>query len=60
MPMFRRIANLFSRSRASSEIDAELRAHIELRIAENIAAGMSSEHARRAASVDPMQALRSE
>jgi predicted permease len=47
MPMLRRISNLFSRARQDREIDAELRAHISLRIADNIAAGMSPEEARR-------------
>jgi putative ABC transport system permease protein len=47
MPIFRRVANLFSRSRMDGEIDAELRAHIDLRIADNMAAGMTSEDARR-------------
>ena len=47
MPLFRRIANLFSRSRLDAEIDAELRAHIDLRIADNIARGMTAEDSRR-------------
>jgi len=47
MPLFRRIANLFSRSRVDSENDTELRAHVDLRIADNIAAGMPPEEARR-------------
>jgi putative ABC transport system permease protein len=47
MPMFRRIANLFSRSRVDSENGAELRAHIELRIADNVAGGMPLEEAQR-------------
>jgi predicted permease len=47
MPIFRRISNLFSRSRVDREIDAELRSHIEMRIEENLARGMSPEHARR-------------
>ncbi len=47
MALLQRISNLFSRSRVDSEIDAELRSHIEMRIADNIAAGMSPEDARR-------------
>src|SRR5271165_2620382 len=47
MPLFRRIANLFSRSRVEREIEAEIAAHIDLRIEDNIAAGMSPEEARR-------------
>src|SRR5271168_1848997 len=47
MPLLRRIANLFSRSRVDREIEAELTAHIDLRIEDNLAAGMSPEEARR-------------
>ena len=47
MPLFRRISNLFSRSRVEQEIDAELQSHIEMRTADNIADGMSAEAARR-------------
>ena len=43
----RRIANLFRQSRVDREIDAELKAHIEMRIEDNLAAGMSPEEARR-------------
>ncbi|HKF51307.1 MAG TPA: ABC transporter permease [Candidatus Acidoferrales bacterium] len=49
MSIFRRIANLFHRSKLDQDIDAELRAHIEMRTADNIATGMSSEEARRQA-----------
>ena len=49
MSILRRIANLFHRSKLDQEIDAELRAHIEMRTADNIAAGMSPAEARRAA-----------
>jgi putative ABC transport system permease protein len=49
MRIFRRIANLFSRSRIEREIEDELRSHIEMRIEENVAAGMSPQEARRAA-----------
>jgi predicted permease len=47
MQLFRRIANLFSRSRLDREIKAEIDAHINLRIDDNIAAGMSPGQARR-------------
>ena len=47
MSLSRRIANLFSRSRVEREIDDELHAHIEMRMEDNLAAGMSPEDARR-------------
>jgi predicted permease len=47
MAVLRRIANLFRRSRVDREIDAELQAHIALRIEDNMAQGMSPEEARR-------------
>lgn len=47
MPLLSRIANLFSRSRIDREIEAELQSHIDLRIDDNLAAGMSPEEARR-------------
>lgn len=47
MPLLHRLLNLFPRSRQDREIDAELRAHIDMRIADNIAAGVSAEDARR-------------
>jgi putative ABC transport system permease protein len=40
---------LFRRSRAASGLDSELRFHLDQQIAENLAAGMSAEDARRAA-----------
>ena len=49
MSILRRITNLFHRSKLDQEIEAELRSHIEMRTADNIAAGMSSKDARRAA-----------
>ncbi|HTS11627.1 MAG TPA: ABC transporter permease [Candidatus Limnocylindrales bacterium] len=49
MSILRRIANLFRRSKLDEEIEAELRSHIEMRTADNIAAGMSPEEARRQA-----------
>jgi predicted permease len=47
MALLRRVLNLFSRSKVDGEIDAELRSHIEMRIEDNVAAGMSPETARR-------------
>ena len=47
MAILGRITNLFRRTRIDSEIEAELRAHLEMRIEDNLAAGMSSEDARR-------------
>ena len=47
MSILRRITNLFRRAKLDAEIDAELRSHIEMRAADNIASGMSPEEARR-------------
>jgi predicted permease len=47
MPILRRLANLFHRSRIAREIDAELQSHIALRTESNLAAGMSAAEARR-------------
>ena len=47
MSILRRIANLFSRDQVQREIDSELRSHIEMRIEDNLAAGMSQREARR-------------
>lgn len=47
MAIFHRIANLFSRSKIDQEIHDELHSHIEMRIEDNIANGMSPEEARR-------------
>ncbi|HZU08907.1 MAG TPA: ABC transporter permease [Pseudacidobacterium sp.] len=47
MPIFRRIANLFSRLRLERDTEAELQSHIEMRMEDNMAAGMSEEEARR-------------
>lgn len=47
MSLFRRISNLFSRSKVEQEIDDELRSHIEMRIEDSMAGGMSPEEARR-------------
>ena len=47
MHIFRRIVNTCSRSKLHQEIDAEIQAHVEMRMADNIAARMSPEEARR-------------
>jgi putative ABC transport system permease protein len=47
MSIFRRIANLCRRSRVDRAIEAELRSHIEMRIEDNLASGLSPEDARR-------------
>src|SRR5438105_7180326 len=47
MSIFRRIANSFHRSQVEQEIDRELQSHLEMRIADNSAAGMAPEKARR-------------
>lgn len=47
MPLYRRIANLFQRTKLEQEIDAELASHIQLAIDDNVAAGMTPEQARR-------------
>jgi predicted permease len=51
MAMFERITNLFRSTRMNREIDAELQAHIDLRIDDNIARGMPAAEARRDALV---------
>ena len=51
MSLYRRITNLFSRSRIDRDIADELRSHLEMRTEENRAAGMSPEAARRDALV---------
>jgi macrolide transport system ATP-binding/permease protein len=51
MPLMRRIANLFKRSRVDREIRRELDAHIEMRQEDNRARGMSAHEARRDALV---------
>ncbi len=47
MRILRRIWNLIARSNVEREIDAELRSHIEMRIEDNMASGMSQEEAVR-------------
>jgi predicted permease len=49
MSALRRIANLFRRPRLDDEIAEELRAHIEMRIEDNLARGMPPAEARREA-----------
>jgi len=49
MASFRRLINLFRRSQMDRDIAQELEAHIELRVEENVARGMSPEDARREA-----------
>jgi predicted permease len=51
MSLFRRISNLFSLSSVNREIEAELRSHLEMRIEDNLKAGMLPEEARRDALV---------
>ena len=60
MALFRRLANLFSRSKVDRDINAELEAHINLRIDANLAAGMSPEAARRDAYEQGRAAAREE
>ena len=47
MAWFNRLANLLRPARVSSEIEEELRYHIDARTRDNIAAGMNREDARR-------------
>jgi predicted permease len=47
MGMLRRLGNLGRRAKLDDEIDAELQSHLEMRIEENVASGMSREEARR-------------
>jgi predicted permease len=47
MSITRRILNLFSRANLDREIRNELRAHLEMRIEDNITSGMSPRDARR-------------
>jgi len=51
MSRFRRIRNLFFRSRVDREIESEIRAHIEMRVEDNLAAGMAPDDARRDAMI---------
>jgi macrolide transport system ATP-binding/permease protein len=47
--MWLRLQHLFSRDSFSRELDKEMQFHLDQQIAENVAAGMSPEEARRAA-----------
>lgn len=47
MALPRRIANILFRSRVEREIEAEIEAHIALRVEDNMAAGMTPQEARR-------------
>ena len=47
MSIFRRVSNLFRRTKVDREIEAELAAHLEMRMEDSVAAGMSREEARR-------------
>jgi predicted permease len=47
MSLLSRLTNLFRRTSVDREIDAELKAHIEMRTEDNLAAGMSPDEARR-------------
>jgi predicted permease len=51
MGMLRRIGNLFRQDHLTNDIDDELRAHIAMRVEDNIARGMSPDEARRDAMV---------
>ena len=47
MSIFRRVANLFRRTAVDREIEREMNAHIEMRMEDNLASGMSAGQARR-------------
>ncbi|HEY1984879.1 MAG TPA: ABC transporter permease [Terracidiphilus sp.] len=47
MSIFRRVTNLFFRSRMQREIDAELNAHMAMRVEDNLRSGMSADEAQR-------------
>ncbi len=47
MSIYRRISNLFSRSKMEQDIDEEIQSHLEMRVEDNIASGMSPQKARR-------------
>ena len=51
MALIRCIGNLFSRATVDNEIDAELQAHLAMRMEDNIAAEMTPEDAGRDAIV---------
>jgi predicted permease len=47
MSLVHRVLNLFYRSKVDRDIEAELKSHIEMRIQDNVAFGMSPDGARR-------------
>ena len=47
MSLVHRVLNLFYRPKVDREIEAELKSHIEMRIQDNVASGMSPDVARR-------------
>ena len=47
--LFRRVAGLFTRDRSESDLDAELRSHLDMAIELNMQKGMDAKHARREA-----------
>ena len=57
---WRRLRFLLGRRRFNRELDEEMRLHMELKTRAGIREGMTAEQARRAASVDPIIALRCE
>lgn len=52
MALFRRLAGLFSHSRVNREIELELREHMQMRIDDSVAQGMSRKEAERAARLE--------
>jgi predicted permease len=52
MALFRKLAGLFSRSRVEREIDLELREHMQMRIDDSVAQGMSRKEAVRRARLE--------
>ncbi|MFC5860794.1 ADOP family duplicated permease [Acidicapsa dinghuensis] len=52
MAMFRRVAALFRRSHMDREIESELREHMQMRIDDDVAQGMSRKEAERAARLE--------
>src|SRR3984893_2155928 len=48
-PFFHRVTSVFSREKLDHDLDAELAAHLELAIEENLQRGLSAEEARRQA-----------
>jgi hypothetical protein len=45
--LFRRVTSFFRREKLDQELDAELAAHLELAVEENLQRGMTTEEARR-------------